>query len=178
MTKQRHIFTEKRKALAASVLAQKIGYLKTQDFPENFFENLPTQTFNAHKVIRPKNQLFAIQQGAVELWHTHQDMFISVLGSGSLFGELSLLGQTMLGCKAIAGSEGVTLGVISIQKVGEWIDINSQRILEALGPRLSQMEIEHYRPGCEFGLPTPRAGLCALARLRPYEMLKKLATSW
>jgi hypothetical protein len=60
-------FSQKTKFLAAATLAQKIGYLKTENFPTSFFENLPTQTFNVHKVIRPKDELFIVEQGIVEI---------------------------------------------------------------------------------------------------------------
>ena len=159
MTCQRkHVLSDKRKALAASTLAQKIGYLKSQAFPTIFFENLPTQVFNAHKILRPKNELFAIQQGIVEIWHTHHDMLITELDQGALFGDMPLLGQTMLGCQAIAGSEGVTVGVMDVELIREWIKTNPLEIFQELGPRFAQVQGEHYKT--EFQISDSRlAGL-------------------
>lgn len=110
-------FSKKTKALAAATLAQKIGYLKTEDFPQNFFENIPAQTFNAHKIIRPKDELFVVEQGIVEIWHSHHDMLVTKLEAGTLFGDMPLLGQSMYGCQAIAGSGGVTLGLINLELI-------------------------------------------------------------
>ncbi|MFP5261014.1 MAG: Crp/Fnr family transcriptional regulator [Blastocatellia bacterium] len=121
------------------MLAQKIGYLKI-----DFFE-LPTEIFRAHRIIRPNNQLFVVQEGVVEIWHTAQDMFVTSLEAGSVFGELPLLGQTMLDCRAIAGSGGVTVGVMDVSLVSEWINSNPISILQEIGPHLAYVEAEHYR---------------------------------
>jgi CRP/FNR family cyclic AMP-dependent transcriptional regulator len=131
--------TEKRKALASRMLAQKIGYLKI-DTPE-----LPTESFRAHRIIRPNNQLFVVQEGVVEIWHTAQDMFVTSLEAGRVFGELPLLGQTMLDCRAIAGSGGVIVGVMDTSLVTEWINSNPLPILQEIGPHLAHVESEHYR---------------------------------
>jgi hypothetical protein len=90
--KEEHVFTKKRKVLAARTLAQKIGYLRVQDFPLSIFDNLPTQDFTAHRIICPYSELFVVQKGVVEIWHTHHDMLVSALEQGALFGEMSLLG--------------------------------------------------------------------------------------
>jgi CRP/FNR family cyclic AMP-dependent transcriptional regulator len=142
MTK-RYILTEKRKALASSMLAQKIGYLKVEHLPP--LPRLPIQSFNAHRIIRPKNELFVIQQGIVEIWHTAHDMFVAPLEARSIFGELPLLGQTMLDCRAIAAAGGVTVGVMSLPLASELIASIPLIIFEEIGPRLAHAQAEHYR---------------------------------
>jgi CRP-like cAMP-binding protein len=139
--KQKHIFTEKRKALASKVLARKIGYLKSVDFS---LPDLPAQAFNAHRIIRPIDQLFVIQEGVVEIWHSPHDMFITSLEAGRIFGDMPLLGQTMLGTQAIA-SGSVTLGVMNLALVEEWVKTNSLEILKMIGARFAAVEVEHYR---------------------------------
>jgi CRP-like cAMP-binding protein len=136
-------FSNKTKSLAAATLAQKIGYLKTGNFPPNFFENLPTQTFNAHKVIRPQDELFVIKEGVVEVWHSHHDILVTKLGVDSVFGDLSLLGQSMFGTQAISG--GTKLGVMNLELLTERIRGNPITVLEEIGPRLIRAETEHYR---------------------------------
>jgi CRP-like cAMP-binding protein len=136
-------FSKKTKSLVAATLAQKIGYLKTEHFPESFFENIPTQTFSAHKIIRPKDELFVVQEGIVEIWHSHHDMLVTKLQAGTLFGDLPLLGQAMYGTQAISG--GVTLGVMNLELITERIRENPIKVLEEIGPRLIRVEIEHYR---------------------------------
>jgi CRP-like cAMP-binding protein len=134
--------TEKRKALASRMLAQKIGYLKIDNFPSI---DLPTESFRAHRIIRPNNQLFVVREGVVEIWHTAQDMFITSLEAGMVFGDMPLLGQTMLDCRAIAGSGGVMLGVMDIPLATEWISSSPLRILKDIGPRFAHAQAEHYR---------------------------------
>lgn len=124
------------------MLADKIGYLKAENFS---LPNLPAQDFNAHRIIRPKDQLFVIQEGVIEVWYTPQDMFITTLEAGRVFGDVPLLGQTMLGAQAIAGSEGVTLGVMNLTLIEKWIKISPLEIFRKLGPRFALVEAEHYR---------------------------------
>jgi CRP-like cAMP-binding protein len=138
----KHGLTEKRKALASRMLAEKIGYLRIDDLPEI---NLPTESFRAHRVIRPNNQLFVIREGVVEIWHTAQDMFITSLETGMVFGDMPLLGQTMLDCRAIAGSGGVMLGVMDIPLAMEWASSGPLKILEEIGPRFAHAQAEHYQ---------------------------------
>jgi CRP/FNR family transcriptional regulator, cyclic AMP receptor protein len=147
MTEQRkHSLSEKRKLLAARTLAQKIGYLTINDFSDTkVIEQLPTQTFNPHKIIRCKDELLLIKAGRVEIWHTHHDFLVKQLNSGALFGELSLLGQTMLGTKAIAGGQGATVAVMKADAAREWVKADSVSIVERLGDRLTEVEAEHYR---------------------------------
>jgi len=142
---KRQGFSKKTKVLAAAALAQKIGYLKTEDFPPNFFEDIPTQTFNSHKIIRPKDELFVVQSGIVEIWHTHHDMLVSKLEVGTILGDMPLLGQSMYGTQAIAGSGGVTLGLMNLELTTEQVRENPVEILERIGPRLIRIETEHYR---------------------------------
>ena len=131
-------FTKRRKVMAAKMLASKIGYLKA-DIP-----NLPIQTFSSHRIIRPKDQLFVIQKGNVEIWYSPQDMLVTTLEVGSVFGDLSLLGQTMIGCQAIAATE-VTLGVMNPALVEEWIKSDPLNLFQKLGPHFARIEAEHYR---------------------------------
>ena len=145
MTREQHTFSVKRKLLVASMLAQKIGYLKVQDFSQPFFESLPTQEFSPHKILRPHDELFVVRTGIVEIWHSHHDMLVSELEPGIIFGDMSLLGQTMLGCKAIAGSKGVTVAVLDMRKVADWIRHDPLALFQELGPRLGIAEADHYR---------------------------------
>jgi CRP-like cAMP-binding protein len=147
MTGQRkHIFTEKRKALASAALAQKIGYLKLQDFPRTtIFDNLPTQAYGPHRLIRPKDELLLVRAGKVEIWHSGHDMMVTELEAGTLFGDMSLLGQTILGCQAIAGPQGATVGLLNTEFTLKWIQSDPLAILQEIGPRLSLVEVEQYR---------------------------------
>ena len=60
------------------MLAQKIGYLKVQDFSRlSFFDSLPTQEFSSHRVLRPHDELFVVREGIVEIWHSNHDMLVT-----------------------------------------------------------------------------------------------------
>ena len=136
---KKQLFNEKRKSLAAASLAQKIGYLKIE------LPDIPAQHFNAHKIIRPDNELFVIRKGVVEIWHTQQDILVAELGENTLFGEMPLLGQTMLGTQAIVGPGGVTVGVIDVDQVTELVGPGELSVLQKIGPRLAHVEADHYR---------------------------------
>ncbi|MFP5262941.1 MAG: Crp/Fnr family transcriptional regulator [Blastocatellia bacterium] len=144
--RRKHLLSEKTKALSAASLARKIGYLHIKDLPEaRILEDLPTQTFSPHRIIRCKDELMLIKQGMVEIWHTHHDYMVKKLEEGMIFGELSLLGQTMLGTRAIVGPSGVTVTVMNGEVVKEWIKANPFSILEKIGRRLAEIETQHYR---------------------------------
>jgi CRP-like cAMP-binding protein len=144
--RRKHFLSEKTKSLSASALAQKIGYLHITDLPHTaILEDLPTQSFSPHRIIRCKDELLLIKQGLVEIWHTHHDYLVKELGTGVLFGELSMLGQTMLGTKAIVGTAGATVSVMNADIVREWVKANPVTILEKLGHRLAEIEAQHYR---------------------------------
>lgn len=143
---RKHLLTEKKKILAAAALAKKIGYLKITDVvPSGILENLTAQSFNPHRIIGTKNKFFLVKEGAVEIWHTHYDKLVKVLEPGMLFGNLAMLGQVMIGTRAISGTDGSAVVEISADTVSEWMKANPQAISERLGTRLAEIEVEHYR---------------------------------
>ena len=144
--RRKHLLTERMKTLAASALAQKIGYLRVDDFPASkILDALPIQTYSPHRIIRIKEEFLIVQEGAVEIWHTRYDKLVKVLETGSIFGEMELLGQTMLGTRAITGKQGATVAVMNVEAAKEWIESNPVSIFAELGYRLSSIETEHYR---------------------------------
>jgi CRP/FNR family transcriptional regulator len=156
-----HSLSDKRKTLSAAALAQKIGYLRIEDLPHaSIFEGLPVQSFSPHRIIRCKDELMLIKEGLVEVWHTHQDSLVKELHPGVLFGEMPLLGQTMLGTKAIVAGQGAKVAVITAATAREWVKINPVSILEKLGQRLAEIEAQHYRSS--FHLADSRVGALLL----------------
>ena len=143
---RKHELTRRMKALAASALAQKIGYLRFEDLPDaRIFETLPTQSFGANRIIRSKDEPFLLKHGAVEIWHTHHDFLVKELSPGMIFGEMPLLGQSLLGTKAITGTPGATVAVMGVNTAKQWIKTAPIPILEKIGYRLANIEAEHYR---------------------------------
>ncbi|HEX8092023.1 MAG TPA: helix-turn-helix domain-containing protein [Blastocatellia bacterium] len=147
MTQQsKHVFTDRRKALVVAVLSRKIGYLKVADFPQaSIFESLPVQSLNAHRIIRCKDELFLLKEGAVEIWQTHHDRLVKELTEGVIFGDMPLLGQTMLGTRAITGRAGATVAVMDVRAAKAWIESDPASIFVELGCRLARIEADHYR---------------------------------
>ena len=161
---RKHGLSEKRKALAAAALAQKIGYLRIDDLDDaTMLEDLPVQSFSPHRIIRCKDQLLLIKAGVVEIWHTHHDYMVKELKAGVLFGDLNLLGQTMLGTKAIVGSQGARLAVMNAYTAKEWIRADPISILEKLGRRLAKVEVQHYRSSFQMSDSRVAALLLELA---------------
>lgn len=143
---RKHLHADRRKALAACALAQKVGYLRVEDLPSSaFFNTLATNSFNPHRIIRGKNELFLVAHGLVEIWHIRYDKLVKALEKGSLFGEMPLLGQSMLGTKAVAGAPGATVIVINEASALEWVKSNPSEIMQVIGSRLTKIEAEHYR---------------------------------
>jgi CRP-like cAMP-binding protein len=144
--RRNRLLTERLKALSAITLAQKIGYLREDDFPSlSFFDSLPIQTYSPHRMIRCKDQLYLVKRGLVEIWHSEQDNIVKKLTIGTLFGEMAMLGQTMLVTKAISGEAGATVAVMDSDAARRWLEVDSIKIVERLGPKLAYADEEHYR---------------------------------
>lgn len=142
---RKHLLTDRRKDLAASSLAQKIGYLKTQDFPgSRIFVSLPVQSFTHGRIINCKNSLCLVTRGAVEIYHASHNYLIKRLYAGTLFGDLPFLGQTMLITKAIAGDAGAEIGFMDTDTAKRWARTNPVGLFEKIGTRLFEIEEEHY----------------------------------
>jgi CRP-like cAMP-binding protein len=142
--RRKHLLTYRRQALAASTLAQKIGYLRIDDFSDAILETLPTQSYNPHRMLRCKEELFIVKEGVIEIWHTRYDKLVKELEPGAIFGDMPPLGQTILGTKAITGKTGATVLVMNIETAKRWIE-NNPSICSELGQRLYDIETEHYR---------------------------------
>lgn len=133
-------------ALACSALAQQVGYLRIGELPGTaLFDTLPARSFRPNRVIRLKNELALVQHGGVELRHIHYDRPVSRLETGALFGDLPLLGQSMLATKAISQAPGATLAVMGLDQVREWARQHSALLMEMLGSRLVRVEEQYYR---------------------------------
>lgn len=142
---RRHLLTDRMKDLAASSLAQKIGYLKAQDFPgSRIFVSLPVQSFTQGRIINCKDNLCLVTRGMVEIYHATHNYFIKRLTAGTLFGDLPLLGQTMLITKAIAADGGAEIGFMDSETAKRWARTNTLVLLEKIGSRLFEIEEEHY----------------------------------
>lgn len=139
------------KALAATALAQKIGYLRVEDFPESsVLAALPTHAYKPNRVIRCAGLLCVVSGGSVQIRHSRHDYEVKELKAGALFGAIPLLGQTMLGTKAVAGAQGARVSIMSAERAREWVKADPVAITKRLGARLAFIEDEHYRSGFQL----------------------------
>ncbi len=144
--RRNHGLTDKMKAFATSALAQKVGYLRVEDFPDaGLFDDLPTKTYSPNRIIRSQDELLLVKRGLVEVWHTHHDLLVKKLTIGSLFGDMPLLGQTMVVAQAVSGPAGAMVAVMNTDRVRELIKANADSLAEKLYPRLASLDTEHYR---------------------------------
>lgn len=119
--------------------------MTVDEFPSaTIFDSLTRLTFNVGRRIKSKDNLYLVKSGSVIIRHSRHNYFVKELASGALFGNLPLLGQTMTGTEAIAGSDGAVLGVLDTNAAKRWIETSPIALLEKLGPRLSRLEDEHY----------------------------------
>ena len=143
---RKHTRSDRMKELAVASLAQQVGYLRIEDLPgSDILDNLPTRSFNPHRIIRGKGELFLLKHGKVEIWHTRFDKLVKSLEEGALFGELPLVGQSMLGTRAITGAPGATVVVMDEASALEWVRADLSQMLRLVGTRLVRAEVEHYR---------------------------------
>jgi CRP-like cAMP-binding protein len=134
------------KSLVTSGLAQKVGYLRVEDFPKaKPFDDLPSQSFSPGKVLRCVNRLYLVRQGVVEIRHPRHELIIKHLTRGSLFGDMPILGQAMLLTQAVAGEEGATVAILSTDRAQELIRSAPVPIAQMIGPRLVEVELQHFR---------------------------------
>ena len=145
--KKRHVGTKHTKALIDSSLARRIGYLTVDDFPDQaLFDGLPTRPYAPHRIIRCKNdELFIVTRGLVEVWHIYHDLLVKKLPQGTLFGEMPLLGQTMVSTQAQASDAGAVVAVMDVEQVKALIRANALPLAEKLYPMLASLNIEHHR---------------------------------
>src|ERR1044071_5584395 len=161
---RKHLQSDKKKSLVAAMLAKKIGYLKIQDvIPSGIVENLETQSVNPHRIISTKNKLYLVKEGSVEIWHTHYDKLVKILESGMLFGNMPLLGQVMIGTRAISGTDRTIIAEVTTGIAKEWMTSNPLAISEWLGTRLAEIEVEHYRAAFQLADSRVSALLLELA---------------
>lgn len=137
-TQKKHSSTKHTKALVAALLSKRIGYLTGDDFPDQrLFNELHTRTYAPHRIIRSKeDELFILRRGMVEVWHTHHDILVKKLTTGMLFGEMHLLGQTMITTQSQASDAGAVVAIMNMEQVKELIAANALPLAEKLYPRL------------------------------------------
>ena len=144
--RRKHTLTDYMKVLAVSALSHKVGYLQAEDFPDaKLFDALLTRSYGPNRIIRCEGELLLVKRGLVEIWHTHHDLLVKKLMVGTLFGNMPLLGQTMVITQAVSGPAGTAVAVLDMDRVKGLIKTNALPMAEKLYPRLATTDAEHYR---------------------------------
>lgn len=176
MKNTRRILSPKMKALMSLALADEVGYLSLSDFPEpDVFDRLPVHSYIPHKVIRCNSELLLVKSGEVELWHKRYDLFIKRMPEGSLFGDMPLLGQTMLVTQAISGEEGASVARIDAGRARGLIRKYPLLLFELMGPRFSKIQERHF--GFRFQLTASRVAGLLLELAGNKDAVEKLSHS-
>lgn len=162
---QCHSLTRRTIEMAKVALADKIGYLRVEDFPNAaIFDHLPVRSFGPHKIIRfRKNELLLVTRGMVEVWHQQQDTLVKELLTGTLFGEMPLLGQTMFVTQATSGNAGASVASVNEEQVAQLIKAHPIALARKLYPRLAAAEADFYRARFQLTIPRVAALLLKLA---------------
>ena len=141
-----HAMSERMKTFAAASLAQKIGYLAAGEVAgPDFFEGLPARDYKAGKPIPVRDVLLVVRRGSVEIHHEGYGRLVKVMGEGTLFGDLPLIGQSLLGTKAKAGEAGASVSIMDAAAAAELIRRDPLRMVKLIGPRLADVEAAHFK---------------------------------
>jgi CRP-like cAMP-binding protein len=146
--------------MAAMGLAQKVGYLKLSDLIghsnwdlEKFIdERLPKRVFKKGDTVYPSRTadpvLFLIRSGSVNVYRpstTGTKFYVKRIGPGIIFGEMPLLGQSMLGAHVEADerTEAVLINASGFETLCGASQALPANALRVLGPRLCDAERRH-----------------------------------
>ena len=143
---RRHLLTEKGMILSAKLLASLVGDLDINRFSHSrTTDGLPRQSFDPDQVIPCDDSLYWIKRGSVQIRHSRHKYPVKLMTAGGVFGEMPILGQTMLVTEAVAGPSGVTVAVMNAAAARQWIAADANSVLEMIGPRLAAAERDYFR---------------------------------
>jgi CRP-like cAMP-binding protein len=152
--------SEKIRSLAAFSLAPKVGYLKLSDLlgSENhemeasIIASLSKKRYRQGDSIYPANRnepmLYLVKSGSVNIFRPSllgQEFAIKRIGAGTLFGEMALLGQSMLGAhaKAAETSEIAFIKESDFERIASVAPAAALNLVRKLGPKLVEAEKSH-----------------------------------
>lgn len=152
--------SQKIRSMAAMSLAHKVGYLNISDLlggsnPQleaQLEKRLTKRVFRKGDTIYPGRNseptLFLVRSGSVNVFRvsaTGSRFDVKSLGVGVVFGEMPLLGQTMLGAHAEAEekTEVLCLTAADFESLAASAPALAVNVLRATGPRLVDAERRH-----------------------------------
>src|SRR5436853_818845 len=141
-----HRLTDRSIAPSAKTLSSLVG-----DFQINRFahvrrtEELARQSFQPDEPIPCQDILCWIKRGTVQIRHSRHKYKIKSLSAGGVFGEMPLLGQTMLVTEAVAGPQGAGIAVMTSADAARWIRTDPISVIGLIGRKLAETEWSYYR---------------------------------
>ena len=171
--------SEKVRQLAALSLASKIGYLMLDDIlePEDskviapVKESLATRFFPAGSLVHPTedshHSLMILKSGSVEIFRVSpagHRFPVKTIEAGTIFGEMPLVGQAMLGARAQAAEPSyiVFLEEADVGAVAAASPDITLRMMRKLGVKLIQTHKQHEEAA--FQVVTARVASLLLER--------------
>lgn len=151
--------SEKIRSLAAISLANKVGYLKLSDLvgqnsrsAEAAVDKLASRNFKAGQTVYPSSQkgpvACLVKSGRVKIVRTAatgRDFDVKTVEAGTIFGEMPLMGQSMLGARAVAAEAAkVTfMTPADFEKIASSSPSVALSLARQIGPRLVDAERRH-----------------------------------
>lgn len=152
--------SEKIRSLAAISLANKVGYLKLSDLigqssraVEAAIEKMPKRNFKAGETVYPSSSQKApvaclVRSGRVNIVRTAstgRDFDVKSVEAGTIFGDMPLLGQSMLGARAVAAepSKVTFISAADFEKLATASPSVAINLARQIGPRLVDAERRH-----------------------------------
>jgi CRP-like cAMP-binding protein len=151
--------SEKIRSLAAISLANKVGYLKLSDLvgqnskgAEAAVDKLPKRNFKAGETVYPSSHkgpvACLVRSGRVNIVRTAstgRDFDVKAVEAGTIFGDMPMLGQSMLGAKAVAAdaSKVTFISVADFEKIAAASPAVALNLARQIGPRLVDAERRH-----------------------------------
>lgn len=143
---RRSCISDRARSLRIALLGCRVGYLEIEPFSHRHtLDELPKRSFGPNEIIPCSNVMCVIERGWVQITHTRYHHHVKTLETGGVFGEMPLLGQTMLMTQATAGALGVTVTVIDRDAASRWIVANPVSMFEIVVPRLAEMASDRFR---------------------------------
>ena len=156
--------SDKAKALRSALLGQRVGYIEIDPFAyRSVLAALPKRFFHPDEVIPCDDLLCVIERGEVRIVHGRHRYHVKTMRTGGVFGEMPVLGQTMLMTQAVAGPSGVLLTIVDANAARQWIVKNPGPMFDLIVPRLAEMATDRFRTQYQPGESRLAALLLKLA---------------
>jgi CRP/FNR family cyclic AMP-dependent transcriptional regulator len=148
--------SEKIRSLAAISLANKVGYLKLSDLVgqggkavDAAIEKMPKRNFKAGETVYPTSAkgpvACLVRSGRVNIVRTAstgRDFDVKTVEAGTIFGDMPMLGQSMLGARAVAAdaSKVTYINAADFEKLTAASPSVGINLARQIGPRLIDAE--------------------------------------